>query len=239
MRIIGQMIGHNEADRYLEDVLEHLTPLVDQVVFTDDGSDDATYIIARDMGASVIRIEESIFEHDESALRQISWEHVGMFASEGDWVLSIDCDEKLYGADRLRDVLPQLTQSVVMVKFCHMWNDTDFRVDKAWKPDWQPRLFKYYREGNMMRRALACGQYPTYVTQMVRDKKAIDLGMRMQHLGYLKDEDKLAKFEKYMRIDGGKFHSLRHLESIVDENPVLADWKTELELMKKDQPWAA
>lgn len=230
-KLIANMIGRNEADRYLEPVLEALYPIVDQIVFTDDGSEDSTFMIAKDAGASVIRIEDPLFETDESILRTISWEHLSIIAEPGDWILSIDCDEKLYGAEKMREVLPTLTESVVMVKFCHMWNPTQFRVDKAWKPDWQPRLFRYHKEGNIMKRSLACGQYPTYVRQMVADGKSIDLGMRMQHLGYMRDEDKLSKFEKYMRIDGGKFHSLRHLESIIDEHPTLEDWDGELALM--------
>lgn len=225
-RIVANMIGRNESDRYLKEVLDHLNPLVDEIVFTDDGSDDDTFLIARDAGAKTIRLSDSVFESNEGLLREISWEHLRGVAEPGDWILSIDCDEKLYPATGLHNLLRATDKSVVMVKFYHMWNSTHFRVDKAWKPDLQPRLFKYHPEGHVMQRALACGQYPTYVKQMVRDGKVDDLFLSMQHLGYMKDEDKVAKFEKYMRIDGGKFHSLRHLESIVDPDPELVQWGT-------------
>lgn len=224
MELIATMIGKNEGGRYLGEVLKHLSGIVDRIIFTDDGSDDNTCKVAVEAGASVIRLSDSIFEEDESSLRQIAWEHLCIYAKPGDWVLSIDADEKLYGAENLKQILSQITESVVMVRFFHMWNEQQYRVDKAWKPDHQPRLFKFHKEGNMMRRALACGQYPTYVTQMVRDGKVTDLGLEMQHLGYVKDSDKIAKFEKYMRLDGGKYHSLRHLESIVDEDPTLKTW---------------
>ncbi len=219
------MIGRNEADRYLEPVLEALYPVVDQIVFTDDGSEDQTYFMAKDYGASVIRLSDSLFETDESQLREIAWEHLGIYAKPGDWVVSIDCDEIIHAPLNLIELLEQSQKSVVVATFFHMWNETQFRVDKAWKPDQQPRLFRYFKEGHIMRKALACGQYPTYVRQMMRDGNVADLGIRMQHMGYASDDDKLSKFEKYMRIDGGKFHSLRHLESIVDEDPVLVDWE--------------
>lgn len=223
-RIIANMIGRNEADRYLEEVLDHLNQHVDAIVFTDDGSEDSTFMIARDAGAHTIRLSDSLFEENEGKLREVSWEHLQTVARHGDWILSIDCDEKLFPPLDLHFMLENLKESVVMATFYHMWNETQYRVDKAWKPDQQPRLFRYFKEGHIMQRALACGQYPTYVKQMVRDGKVRDSGIKMQHLGYMTDEDKMMKFERYMRIDGGKYHSLRHLESIVDENPVLEDW---------------
>lgn len=226
-KIIAQMIGRNEAERYLPEVLEHLYPLVDQIVFTDDGSDDETYFMAKDYGASVIRLSDSLFETDESQLREIAWQHMGIYSKPGDWIISIDCDEIIHVPENLREMLEQTDKSVVMATFFHMWNEHQFRVDKAWAPDQQPRLFKYYDEGHVMKRTLACGQYPTYVKQLVRDGKVDDFGVTMQHMGYASDDDKLSKFEKYMRIDGGKFHSLRHLESIIDEDPILIDWEDE------------
>ena len=46
----------------------------------------------------------------------------------------------------------------------------------------------------------------------------------MQHLGYVRDEDKQAKYERYMRLDGGDFHARAHLESIIDPDPELLPW---------------
>ena len=46
----------------------------------------------------------------------------------------------------------------------------------------------------------------------------------MKHLGYVKDEDKISKHQRYSTLDGGEFHALDHINSIVDPNPVLIDW---------------
>jgi hypothetical protein len=46
----------------------------------------------------------------------------------------------------------------------------------------------------------------------------------MQHLGYIHDSDKESKYERYSQLDGGKFHNLNHINSIIDPNPVLIDW---------------
>jgi hypothetical protein len=47
----------------------------------------------------------------------------------------------------------------------------------------------------------------------------------MKHLSYIKDEDKKAKFDRYMKLDGGAFHANNHILSIMDEDPVLVDWR--------------
>jgi hypothetical protein len=46
----------------------------------------------------------------------------------------------------------------------------------------------------------------------------------MQHLGYIFDQDKQKKYERYSQIDGGKYHNLSHINSILDESPVLINW---------------
>jgi hypothetical protein len=47
----------------------------------------------------------------------------------------------------------------------------------------------------------------------------------MKHLGYTYDEDKKSKYERYSNLDGGKFHQIDHINSIVDPNPVLIQWE--------------
>jgi hypothetical protein len=48
----------------------------------------------------------------------------------------------------------------------------------------------------------------------------------MQHLGYMRDEDKQAKYERYSTIDRGEFHNINHINSIIDPDPVLIGWGT-------------
>ena len=98
-KIIAQMIAHNEGDRFLPDVLNHLSKIVDVIVFTDDCSNDNTLEIARSIpncNAFESQWDESHFPVNEGELRMAAWQNLEQFAEWGDWILAIDADEKLF-----------------------------------------------------------------------------------------------------------------------------------------------
>jgi hypothetical protein len=129
----------------------------------------------------------------------------------------------------LKDVLVQSPYDVVNIRFYHMWNETHFRVDKAWAPTNSSRMFRYRNGGSFFDRKLACGSEPTYVVEAVRSSNYwVHSGLMMKHLGYIKDEDKLSKHQRYMNLDKGEFHNLNHIQSIIDPNPVLMKWPEQL-----------
>jgi hypothetical protein len=141
--------------------------------------------------------------------------------------LAIDCDEKLYheNGEPLAEVLKKSRYDVVNVRFYHMWNENQYRVDKLWVPSNSSRIFRYLDNGKFLDRALACGSEPLYVREMVSKRNFwIHSGLRMQHLGYVKDQDKQSKFERYRDLDGGLYHNLNHINSIIDNDPVLVNW---------------
>jgi glycosyltransferase involved in cell wall biosynthesis len=229
MRIVANMIGRNEVSRHLDAVLHHLSPIVDEIVFTDDASIDYTADIASQYGAKVYRNQESMFEVDEGKLRTSSWHNLENHVSPGDWVLAIDCDEKLWSAGpdvNLHTMLENTAYAVAGITFFHMWNDTQYRVDKLWTPNLSTRLFRYFPGGVYRDRKLACGAEPTYVYDLVQKGNFWrDTGLIMQHLGYTTDADKKAKYERYSTIDAGLYHNKNHIESIADEDVQLVDWK--------------
>jgi len=226
--IIAQMIGKNESSRFLEDVLKRLSGQVDKIIFTDDCSDDDTPEIASKY-AEVFSSPEPLFNKHEGKLRAFAWSNLSQFAKEGDWIVAIDCDEMLYSTDNktLRDTLNLSGNDVVNVRFYHMWNETHFRVDKLWAPTNSSRIFRYLNDGAFLNRELACGSEPTYVGEWIRKHNFwIHSNLVMQHLGYIRDEDKESKYQRYSNIDGGKYHNINHINSIVDKDPVLMSWES-------------
>lgn len=233
--LIAQMIGRNEESRYLEEVLSKLSSQVDQIIFTDDCSTDSTPEIASKY-AEVFSTSTQLFNTHEGKLRAFAWSNLSRFAKQGDWIIAIDCDEMLYHIDNVsvRDVLNGSPNDVVNVRFYHMWNETHYRVDKLWAPNNSSRIFRYLDNGVFLNRELACGSEPTYVSDWIRKRNYWkDSGLVMQHLGYISDEDKQAKYERYSNIDGGKFHDLTHINSIIDNDPILISWNTLISGEKK------
>ena len=223
------MVGRNEANKYLAEVLERLKSQVDEIVFTDDCSDDNTAEIASKY-ANVYKTPKPMFTTHEGRLRRYAWLNLENHATEGDWVIAIDCDEMLYDSSDItktdiRQILNSSEKDVVNVRFYHMWNDTQYRVDKLWAPNNSSRIFRFMSGAMFRDRALACGSEPTYVLDLINQRNYfVNSNLIMQHLGYIKDEDKQSKYERYSTIDGGEFHALNHINSIVDPNPVLINW---------------
>jgi glycosyltransferase involved in cell wall biosynthesis len=224
--LIAQMIGRNESKRFLVDVLERLSSQVDKIIFTDDCSDDETPEIASKY-AEVFQTPERLFNVHEGKLRAFAWGNLEKYARVGDWIIAIDCDEKLFHVNEqpIGDVLSQSPNDVVNVRFYHMWNKHQYRVDKLWAPNNSSRIFRFIPNGGFANRELACGSEPTYVVDWIRKKNWwLNSGLMMQHLGYINDQDKLDKHSRYSEIDGGKFHNINHINSIIDQDPVLIDW---------------
>lgn len=224
--LIAQMVGRNEEKRYLPQVLERLKDQVDLICFTDDCSDDGTYELAESYGAKMSRTPRQLFMEDEYALRSFAWQNVEKYAQLGDWILCIDCDEEFFPTPNFSELMAQPHASILGIVFYHMWNDTQYRVDKAWHPNVSSRLFRYLPGGEFRNRKLACGAEPTYVMSFIRDPDFfLGSGLRMKHLGYVGNQDKIDKYHRYMTLDGGSFHNLQHLQSIIDPSPTLVDWE--------------
>lgn len=227
--IIAQMVGRNESHRFLDVVLTRLKDQVDRIVFTDDCSDDNTAEIASGY-ASVYVNKSPLFSVHEGQLRAKAWANLSNHANEGDWIIAIDCDEMLYRASDIHDinisaVLDQSPFDVVNVRFYHMWSPTQYRVDKLWAPNNSSRIFRFKENGTFINRKLACGSEPTYVLEDLRRRNYwLHSGLIMQHLGYMLDEDKNSKYNRYMSLDKGEFHNIKHIESIIDTNPTLIKW---------------
>jgi glycosyltransferase involved in cell wall biosynthesis len=227
--IVAQMVGRNESSRFLEDVLKRIKSQVDHIVFTDDCSTDNTAEIASGY-ASVYKNSEPLFSVNEGLLRSTAWSNLENHAKEGDWVIAIDCDEMLYNSNELdnmdiKSVLSKSPFDVVNVRFYHMWNKTQYRVDKLWAPNNSSRIFRFKLNGKFLDRKLACGSEPTYVIEDIRRRNYwLNSGLIMQHLGYTFDDDKQNKYMRYMNLDKGEFHNIKHIESIIDPNPTLINW---------------
>lgn len=226
--LVVNVISHNESERFLRQMLEHTQRFADVIVVTDDHSTDDTPQIARDCGANVYEAPEGVgFRLDESALRQLSWENMERhIEDENTWIACIDCDELLWGYSALPALTAQTQYSVLGVPFFHLWKDDYYRADKLWAPTISSRIFKYRAGASYRNRKLACGAEPSYVAELVQAGQIMwQTPLLFEHLGYVRDNDKLMKYERYMELDAGQFHNINHLQSIIDKEVQLVDFR--------------
>jgi len=226
--IYALMVARNEEHRFLKVVLERLSTQVDKIIFLDDCSTDNTAKIAEEY-AVVYKTSENLFTKNEGKLRQQSWDCLSEHAKPGDWVVAIDADEIILCANgnSIKDELKMSPYDVVCTRRVELWDSLNIRVDKLWGPQFIQRIYRFALGGIFPDRLLACGSAPTYVEDwLARKNYWVYNSIRMVHLGYLRDEDKQEKYERYMTLDAGQYHNLDHLKSIIDKDVVLLPIKS-------------
>lgn len=226
MALIAQMVVRNEANRFLVRVLDDLLSYVDEIVVTDDCSTDDTFQICSDYTDFIYKTEENLFVTNEGLLRQVALDNLANHAKTGDWILAIDADEIVWPTVLpIKELIKTVKYDVFGLEFVNMWSETHYRVDKFWAPITCTKLYRYMKGGKIKDRLLACGSEPTYVEESMRMGRWMKhSGLVLQHLGYVRDKDKKAKYSRYQEIDGGRYHSGEHLQSILDQHVQLREW---------------
>ena len=131
-KISACIISFNEENK-IEDCLRSLLPVVDEIVVVDSLSTDRTLEIAA-------RYTNNIF--NQEFLGHIEQKNLAVSKASNDWILSLDCDERLS---------EQLQQSILAVKdrlddadaycmsrktfYVYRW------LNHCWYPDLKTRLF--------------------------------------------------------------------------------------------------
>ncbi len=225
------MVTKNEASRYLPKFIEHHS-FFDSVFIYDDRSEDNTVQLAKDQNWNVIIREESepSFMEHEGQFRFNSWKHFEetMKPKEEDWILSIDADEFLI-TDTDLDIQEALIREIEKAESLGFHSIKMFRreiwkmdatgcylrMDGFWKNDILFRLFKYRPDAQWSKKPMGCGSAPTYVGASGQ----ITENLTVLHFGYTNDEDKQARYDRYINLpDHG--HNDKHIKSII-KNPVL------------------
>jgi glycosyltransferase involved in cell wall biosynthesis len=172
MLLSAALIVRDEA-RVLDGCLASIEDIVDEIVLVDTGSQDDSVEIALDHGARVIHHEWS---GDFAEAR-----NVGLDAARGEWILYIDADERLTGANR--DSVQELLRGAREVAFRLLLrpdsHSTPYREHRLWRND--PRI----RFAGRIHEKVT----PAIAAVSLRDRRPIgDCEMLLEHLGYEGDQ---------------------------------------------------
>lgn len=219
--IIAVLRVKNES-RWIGEVLASVMRLCPRLYIMDDHSTDDTAAIAENCGAVVLPSPFSDFNEardKEWLLRQVAAaeEAFGFGASdEGTpWVLFIDGDEVLEpgSAEILRDGLRWGAQApAYSIPVVYLWNRRgQARVDGVYRgmaEFGRPSLFRLSPEAlTFMEGGGAGNLHCSNVPAALRPQCiAAPEGVRLLHLGYLDQQDRIRKYRQYAEQDGRNPH---------------------------------
>lgn len=255
VKIVASMIVQNELDRYLrQSVTQMLDGFVDDVVILDDGSTDGlTWETFRDYRVHIRRMEDSSFYQHEGRARQQAIDFARelnpthLLVVDGDEILvhngrtmreQIEAASDVWeqappararGADRRRRHTRWPANGCWSFVMEEVWGCDEqgllIRQDGGWRAHpvtilYRPDLFP----NEIANRALASGRVP----QALNTAPAIPTDHPIFHFGWARVAEREARYQRYVKHDGGAFHASAHLQSIM--------WPDERVTLKR-RPW--
>ncbi|MDR0880779.1 MAG: glycosyltransferase family 2 protein [Clostridioides sp.] len=228
-RLSLSMVVKNEADRYLRPVLESARDYIDNAVIIDDGSTDDTVAICEevlaDIPLKIVKNSGSDFSTSEVNLREKQWNEV--VATDPDWILFLDSDE-IFEKSFEDEVYYLMSNDLVDgygFRLYDFWDENHYRDDALWCAHQYYKLFmlRYqpdfdYKFDNT---AHHCPRLPINSNALCTASSQL----RLKHFGWAKEEDRIQKYERYMKMDPlGIYNSLKQYISIMDKNINLVEW---------------
>jgi hypothetical protein len=230
----AMIVGPGEADRHLRRVLDSASRWADRLVVVADHVDEKTEaLLLAELKMGVNEAEGDAvtawwsngsaprFTADESYVRNTLLRQLDETLDAGDLVVVLDADEELLVEQgTVRDALTALAAlpqaEAFGATFFHLWapDGSVYRCDGAWAPAQQYRVYKHDQGARVEERRMACAAIPSSA------RPRINTGLLVKHWGYARPSDRYEKYERYMAHDGGRFHNLRHLESILGPGTV-------------------
>jgi glycosyltransferase involved in cell wall biosynthesis len=220
MKLVASLIVKDELSRLLELCIASLQEFCDEIRVLDDGSTDGSYEWLVEQGCSVLRNDGPAWAEHEGRARQrlLEW----TLASEPTHVLAIDADELVDDGLALRRTIsdaPELAVWTLIVE--EVWKADQaglwLREDGGWRRRPAPLLWRVpaalTKEWRISERALACGREPLAVRRARRDW--CPSGAQLLHFGWTREAERASRYERYVALDGGRFHSASHLRSIM------------------------
>lgn len=224
MKLIGSMNVRNELGRYLRQSIPALLEFCDEVRVQDDGSDDGSFEwLSEQDGVVTQRNRGATWREHEGQLHQ----NLLDFTLEGrpTHVLAIDADEFVVDGQGLREALKSTRGRTFTLRMCEVWKTDPWmiRTDGGWRPHevgivYRIRDLQQARRASSWRiwgRKMAGGRVPRIIRADQRRGRTQSLGIDILHLGWAREEERVARHARYAELDGGNYHAGSHIASIL------------------------
>lgn len=222
MIVCHMVVGAGEADRYLHQVMERARLWADWIHVALDSNVREEELQVMDEFADSYQVMTSTWEDHEGKFRDEAWKSMEEVVrpKNTDHIFLLDADEIVHDFEMVSVAVREFPNQRIGFTFHEMWSQNQYRIDGHWRPYEAWILIPYRPKGYFRDRKLACGREPTY-TATVPVSRPVG---KILHYGYATEEDRQAKYDRYMRLDGGRYHSPQHLKSILMP-PSLEEWK--------------
>jgi hypothetical protein len=213
------LIPFRDEMRFLPGFFQNVAPHVDGVVALDDQSSDESAAFA-DRQRCVLELLHnppgSQADQDDALLHrkliEAAWEH------DADWLLGIDADERL--EDDFRQRAEEAMRRADLdghraywVHFLELWEPARYRVDGIWGTKRKACLFRSADDHQFDSRRL----HRHWASLPDPDERWPAADLRIYHLRMIDPADRLARVERYRRLDPDLVLQPRGYDYLLDE----------------------
>lgn len=220
MKIIG-LLQFRDEERYIKGWLENIAPAVDGIVALDDGSTDETLSIIAAHAKTLEVIRRPSGKEWDEYINQVSLIKAGR-RHGADWFLCLDADERIEIrlSNDIRSLIVEADARKVDAFSLHLrdlWNDRfNYRVDGIWANRGRYRLFRNVNTHTKFDpRRLHRYWLPLEILANIKNV-GVAIPYAIYHLRMIRLEDRIARYERYTRIDPNN-NQQQGYERLIDE----------------------
>jgi hypothetical protein len=214
------LIPFRDEMRFLPGFFENVSGQVDGIVALDDQSRDASaaFVERQRSVIELVRVPHGTqADNEDSLLRraliQAAWKH------RADWLVGIDADERLEDSfrDRAEDALRRAElegHDAYWVPWLELFEPTRYRVDGIWGTKRKACLFRSRRDHGFDDRRIH-----THWASLPPPKGGWPTAeARVYHLRMIEPADRLARAERYRRLDPNRVWQPIGYDYLLDEH---------------------
>lgn len=216
-KLVAAMICHNEADRYLDLILENTSKFADEIIVLDHSDDGSDKIYAKYPKVKVFT-SETTWQDGEKLLREELNDYI-IKNCNPDWIIGIDADD-LY--DTTYEEMHQLMDTEEYSWYGFQWLDM-FNDMEHYKINCSTKAPRMYKVSAVSEYDYGVSKYHVFQVPLniLYNLPGIYTDIKIKHLGYYQPKDRQHHYHNYqIRTDpNNQYGTKEAYMKILSETP--------------------